>query len=135
MLQEMQLTASALASPPPLKLRAGYANEEGMAGMPPASGWLEVVNKSERRDGESIAILAGVNVVEMLSGRAVSGLMLDECLRRGVMEDHTVMCAEIDKSVTTLQVISTATATNSSKTGKPVAARRHGRSHGHVRRD
>lgn len=104
MLHEMQLTASAVSGLPPLELRPGYANEEGMAGFPPTSGWFEVVNKSER-DGEVIAILAGPNVVELMRGRAVSSLLLDECLRRGVMEDHTVMCAEIDKAIDVLQIV------------------------------
>lgn len=104
MLEEVQLTAAALSGPPPLELRPGYANEEGMAKLPPTSGWFEVVNKPER-DGETIAVLAGANVVDLLRGRAASALVLDECLQRGVMEDRTVLCAEIAPSLDTLQVV------------------------------
>ncbi|EOD20916.1 hypothetical protein EMIHUDRAFT_442460 [Emiliania huxleyi CCMP1516] len=103
LLSEVAMTASAMRGPPPLELLPGYANESGSGRDPPTSGWLEVVNKSER-DGEVIAVLAGANVVELLRCKVGSLLLLDEALRNGVMEDQTVVSAEIGPSVDTLEV-------------------------------
>jgi hypothetical protein len=75
-----------------------------MARLPPTSGWFEVVNKPER-DGETIAVLTGPNVVDLLRGRAAAALLLDECLQRGVMADRTVLCAEIPPTLETLQIV------------------------------
>ena len=69
LLSEVAMTASAMRGPPPLELLPGYANESGSGRDPPTSGWLEVVNKSER-DGEVIAVLAGATVVELLRCKA-----------------------------------------------------------------